>query len=430
MPSDYRQQDHKTARQTAAETAVTTAATTAAAAAASSAVTQEASWAQTRAILRVIFIILAVAGALWVLYALRDVILLAVLSIFFAYLIAPLVTLVQRPLRFGGRERLMPRTLSIGIVYIAIFGSLALAVYLVLPLFSNQLQSFAKQAPIYIQNTRARAQGLQELYRRLQLPPSATDYATKLSQNAINSAEKYANEGLGGVAGILGYLPWLVLIPILAFFFLKDAAEFRDLALQALPRGRIRWRGDEFFQDVNSTLAAYIRAQLTACFVVGLLCTIGFYFIRVPYFFIFGFIAGAAEFIPLAGPLAVLFLVALVTSFSSLWHALAVVIFLIVLRLVEDYVIYPRIIGQGIHLHPLAVVFAILCGEEIAGLTGVFLAIPVVAIIVVTYRHWLEHRGSEGLVADLLKPVEEVAAPESEAEPSPPEGVTVMQRQV
>jgi hypothetical protein len=70
---------------------------------------------------------------------------------------------------------------------------------------------------------------------------------------------------------------------------------------------------------------------------------------------------------------------------------------------VQDYIVYPRLIGQGIHLHPLAVILAILCGAELAGVAGIFLAIPVVAILTVSYRHWLEHRGSEGL-ADLLEP--------------------------
>ncbi len=73
------------------------------------------------------------------------------------------------------------------------------------------------------------------------------------------------------------YLPWLILIPILAFFLLKDAESFRRSALLMLPRGRWRWRGDEFFQDINSTLAAYIRAQLTACLFIGVVCAIGFY---------------------------------------------------------------------------------------------------------------------------------------------------------
>jgi hypothetical protein len=83
--------------------------------------------------------------------------------------------------------------------------------------------------------------------------------------------------------------------------------------------------------------------------------------------------------------------------------AFLVIAFLVVLRIVEDYIVYPRLIGQGIHLHPLAVIVAILAGAELAGVAGIFLAIPVVAILTVSYRHWLEHRGSEGL-ADLLEP--------------------------
>ncbi len=82
------------------------------------------------------------------------------------------------------------------------------------------------------------------------------------------------------------------------------------------------------------------------------------------------------------------------------------------LRIVHDYYTYPRIIGSGIHLHPLAVILAILAGHELAGLAGIFLAIPLIAILTVTYRHWLEHKGSTGLVADLLKPAEEAVTAE------------------
>ena len=72
-------------------------------------------------------------------------------------------------------------------------------------------------------------------------------------------------------------------------------------------------------------------------------------------------------------------------------------------NIIHDYAIYPKLIGQGIHLHPLAVIFAILAGEKLAGVAGIFLAIPVVAILTVSYRHWMEHRGSEG-IADLIEP--------------------------
>ncbi|MCA1635243.1 MAG: AI-2E family transporter [Acidobacteria bacterium] len=89
---------------------------------------------------------------------------------------------------------------------------------------------------------------------------------------------------------------------------------------------------------------------------------------------------------------------------------------------------YPRIIGSGIHLHPLAVILSILAGHELAGITGIFLAIPVIAIVTVTYRHWLEHRGSTGLVAEFLKPAEQAAeARDAAAEGQTPPPAAVKQ---
>jgi predicted PurR-regulated permease PerM len=217
--------------------------------------------------------------------------------------------------------------------------------------------------------------------------------------------------------GWLAYIPWLILIPVLSFFFLKDAEDLRNSALQMLPRGRWRWRGDEFFQDISGTLAAYVRAQLTACLFIGIVCSIGFALLGLPSPLVLGFIAGVFEFVPLVGPLLVAVLAALVaTLHSGSFSALIVIVFLAVLRIVQDYVVYPKLIGQGIHLHPLAVIIAILSGAELAGVAGIFLAIPVVAILTVSYRHWLEHRGSEGL-ADVLETTTAPTVPPVEGAP-------------
>lgn len=371
----------------------------------------EATWMQTRVISRVVFIVLGIVLALlavmWLLYSLEGVILLVILSIFFAYLIAPLVDLVRRPFKLRGGEYSMPRPLAIAIVYLLIFGSLGFTLYVLAPSVADQIKDFTEKSPSYRDLIQGRTQNLQRLTQRFGLPETVQAAVVNFAPQALDSAKTYLAEALPKI--IVG-LPWLVLIPILGFFLLKDADAFRRSALQMLPRGRMRWRGDEFFQDVNSTLAAYIRAQLTACLLIGIICTAGFFFIGVPYWLALGIIAGLLEFIPLAGPLTVAVVATLVASFNSGSVAAMTLVFLLVLRGVQDYVIYPRIIGQGIHLHPLAVVLAILAGEELAGLAGIFLAIPVVAIISVTYRHWLEHRGSSGIVAEILKPAEQAAA--------------------
>ncbi len=353
-----------------------------------------------RTTLQILMLALAVIGTLWLLYRLQGVLLLLVLAVFFAYVIAPLVGLLRRPIMLNGRSRSLPRPVAIGVVYVLIFGSLALAGWLLLPVVSAQFSELAQEAPGYIARAEARLKAWQS-YEYSRLPRGMRGAINGAIEQALKTAgESLKNGLLPWIGGALAYLPWLVLVPILALFLLKDAELFRTLALRNLPKGRLRWRGDDFFQEVNSTLAAYVRAQLIACVLIGVACTIGFALIGVPYAVVLGIGAGLLEFIPLAGPLTIGVVAVVFASFHSAGQALSVIVFLAILRLVEDYVVYPRIIGRGIHLHPLAVIIAILCGAELAGLVGVFLSIPVVAILSVGVRHWREHRADEARDAE------------------------------
>lgn len=373
----------------------------------------EASWFQTRLVLRVIVIALLTyylfETARWVMVKLTGVILLLVLAIFFAYLVAPLVEFLGRPISVSGRKFAIPRALAILLSYLIIVATVVLGIYLLLPRLGNQFPEFAAQARDYWNSVGVKTQSWVDYFRSHQMPGRILDEINKAIPALLEKVSQAASAVLLSMGGWLAYIPWLVLIPVLSFFLLKDVDTFRRSALQMLPRGRWRWRGDEFFQDINSTLASYIRAQLMACLFVGLVCTIAFTVLGVPNPLALGVIAGVFEFIPLVGPL----LVAVVAAAAAVLHgggflAFLVLAFLVVLRIIEDYIVYPRLIGQGIHLHPLAVIVAILAGAELAGVAGIFLAIPVVAILTVSYRHWLEHRGSEGL-ADLLEPTPVVA---------------------
>jgi predicted PurR-regulated permease PerM len=368
----------------------------------------EGSWPPTRTVLRIILIVLAVSLAftltILVIVKLTGVILLLILSIFFAYFVYPLVAFLNRPIRIGGREFAIPRTLAIALAYIIIVAVIVIGIYVLAPRLGNQFPEFTEQARSYWVAVGGKAQGLIEYFRSHRMPAPLLDAINGAIPSVIEKVSQTVSSVLTSMVGWVAFIPWLVLIPILSFFLLKDVDTFRRSALQMLPKGRWRWRGDEFFQDINSTLAAYIRAQLTACLFIGLVCALGFTLLGMPSPLVLGVIAGVCEFVPLVGPL----LVAVIAAVLALLHAgsfsaFLVLLFLAVLRIVQDYWIYPRLIGQGIHLHPLAVIIAILSGAELAGIAGIFLAIPVVAILTVSYRHWLEHRGSEGL-ADLLEP--------------------------
>lgn len=358
----------------------------------------------TRVILRVIFILLVVVGLLWIITKITGIILLLVLSIFFAYLVSPLVEFLKQPRQIGQRVIEMPKMAAIVLAYLIILAAIVLAVFVVLPSLSSQFPEFVNQSKSYWRSVGERPPQIVEDWRLRRLPPPVVNAVNNAIPKVVEKVSQTGTEFAAAALGYLVYVPWLILIPILAFFLLKDAESFRRSALLMLPRGRWRWRGDEFFQDVNSTLAAYIRAQLTACVFIGVVCALGFTVLGLPGGLVMGFIAGVFEFIPLAGPLVVAITAAiLATLHAGPFSAFLVLLFLGVLRIIHDYFVYPRLIGQGIHLHPLAVIFAILAGEKLAGVAGIFLAIPLVAILTVSYRHWLEHRGSEGF-ADLLEP--------------------------
>jgi len=349
-----------------------------------------------RTTLLILSLALGVAAALWTLYRLAGILLLMVFAVFFAYLVAPLVEKLRRAVTVRGRRLVLPRPAAIGVVYVFLFGSLAAAFVLVLPVLNSQLGELAREVPSYVTRAQVLWQSWQTGYESHALPQEVREAIDRAARQAVTDGGTYVtSELVPRLAGWLVYLPWLILVPILAFFLLKDAELLRKSSLRILPRGLLRSRGDVFLGELNDMLAAYIRAQVTACLLIGVVCSIGFLVIGVPYAVVLGITAGLLEFIPLAGPLTVGVLATGVAAFHSLGQAVAVLLFLVVLRAVQDYVVYPKIVGTGVRLHPLGVILAILCGAALGGLAGIFLAIPVVAVLTLAYGHYRDHWATE-----------------------------------
>jgi predicted PurR-regulated permease PerM len=324
---------------------------------------------------------------------------LIVLSIFFAYLIDPLVKLIRRPFKERNLSKLMPRSLAIVIAYILVFAVLGIGIASLAPIVSGQAKELTKNVPGYLNSGQAR---LNDLNQRFRIPEETQKQINDKITGTIGEIGTYLTSFL---LIVVSYAPWLILIPVLSFFFLKDINVFRVLFLRIFPSGRWRSRADLVLDDVDKTLRAYARAQLFSCVIIGLVCTVGFYVLGLNYALLFGILAGVFEFIPLIGPLTIGAIAILVASFSSTpLTGLYTAVFLVVLRMLQDYVFYPRIVREGIHLHPLAIILSVLAGEQIAGIPGVFISIPIVALATVIYRHFLEHSGTTGVFANWLEP--------------------------
>jgi predicted PurR-regulated permease PerM len=362
-------------------------------------------------IFRVVVITLAVIAAATFLAglftSLSKLILLLVLSTFFAYLLDPLVRLIRRPFKQRHLERFMPRALAIVITYVIVFSVIGVAIGNLAPRIADQGAEFAKNFPAYAAMAQEKFKGFNDSIRRMRLSKGIEEVVNEKIESAVTVAgERVTEVATGLVLNVITYSPWLFLVPILSFFLLKDVATLKVMVLRTFPTGRWRSRAEEVLQDANKTLAAYTRAQLLSCLLIGTVCFIGFYLMGVKYALLFGILAGVLEFIPLIGPLTVGLAVTGVTALSDTTSAVYVAAFLIVIRIIHDYVTYPRIIREGIHLHPLAIIISILAGEQIAGILGVFLSIPVVALATVMHRHILEHSGAKGLFTEAVEGLE------------------------
>jgi predicted PurR-regulated permease PerM len=349
---------------------------------------------QSRAILRDLFIVATVGAGIWVANRLGRILLMLVLAMFLAYVIAPLVELVQHPFGLGGRARKLSRGTAIALVYLLLAGGTAASAAILWPSAARQIDGAIADGPAYTERFHVWERGWAKAYERLRIPIELRHSVDESVLGAGDAAADYAHGSLLAMVVIVSNLPWLLLVPVFAFLLLKDVTAIRRTLLQALPH-RVQLRGHRLLEELSDTFASYVRAQMIACVIVGTLCGVGFALLGNPYAILLGCLAAVFEFIPLIGPLFVAVVAVAIAAFHSAALAVWTGAFLLVVRGLEDYVIYPRLIGRNIHLHPLVVILAVLAGAELGGIAGIFIAVPLIALGTVIARHWLGWRSGD-----------------------------------
>lgn len=350
----------------------------------------------TRVILLTLLIVIVAVVAAGVILSLSFLFFLLAASILFAYLLAPLVSLIRAPFRGTRLNSLMPRWLAIFFVYVLVFVLVGVGIANIAPTVSEQGKEFGANLPAYAASIRKTLNDVNRRFDRLRIPE---ELQTTINDQAAAIGENITAAFGGFLFSAAKFIPFIVIVPVFAFFFLKDAGFIRLLIVRVFPPGPLQTRVSAILEDVNKTLVSYTRAQILSCLLIGTLCTIGFYLIGLRYALLLGILAGLFEVVPLLGPLAIGIIATATGAFGEdPRRGLYTAIFLIVLRVVHDYVTYPRIVRGGVQLHPLLIIISVIAGEQVAGIPGVFIAIPIVAVFTVIYRHVLEHHGETGLL--------------------------------
>ena len=328
-----------------------------------------------RAAWTVFLLALLVAAA----YAIRETLGVFVIAVLFAYLLLPLVGFV---------ERVTPRQVSprfaLAIVYLALIGILVSLGLTLGSRLAQEANSLATRLPALVSNP--------EWMQRIPLPswlePARDEIIQRVEDQLSSGGQQILPyiKGLGGqlVSGAK-YALYFVLVPILAFFFLKDGTAIRDTVVAALVDESRRPVVDNILEDINLLLGEYIRAlvllSLASFAVHGLFLSLT----GAPYAVLLAGAAGVGEFIPVVGPVAAGVIVVLVTGLSGYGHVLLYLIFWGAFRLAQDYMLSPYLMSKGVQLNPMLVLFGVLAGDQIAGVVGMFLSVPALAILRVMF---------------------------------------------
>jgi len=337
--------------------------------------------------LRRIFILSGIALILWVLYLLKPVVLPFIAAFLVAYLFSPLVDKLHR---IG-----LPRWLSIGIVFIGIGIIVTLAIWYVVPLVWQQLIYARDSIPAGIhwlnytflpwvsQTFNVEAMEIDtEQISKVVMEYIQTNYSADSIQSVVL---RVAQSGLNfiQIGGVV------VLIPIIAFYFLLDWDRMLESLRRLIPRHYEKTTLG-IVGECHNVLGAFVKGQFLVMFLLGVVYAVGLQLIGLEVGLIIGMVAGLASIIPYLGfgVGIIAAVIATLFQFGIDWTHLALVIIVFMIgQAIEGYILQPFLLGDKIGLSPVAVVFAVLAGAQLAGFLGMLIALPVAAVIVVLLRH-------------------------------------------
>jgi predicted PurR-regulated permease PerM len=316
-------------------------------------------------------------------YAIRGTLVVFAVALLVAYLLHPLVGQLSRPFP------LKSRTLALALTYVVVMGVLA-AIGIVI---GSRVVGEARHLILNPPDTRGFLDRL--MLAHPALSPMLQSVRGSIDQQVgqiVTAVPHLTQELLAASANLI----YLIVIPILSFFILKDGLRIRDAFLVAFTAGEKRDRVARALAEVHVLLLQYMRALLTLCCTALIVIGAGLSLMGVHYALLLAALSFFCEFVPMVGPIAeivVILTVSALTGYSHMWWLAAG---LGVFRLVQDYGIWPRLMSRGIELQPLWVIFGVFAGGQLGGVAGVFFAVPVLALVRLT----LIHVGKKPIVVD------------------------------
>ena len=332
-----------------------------------------------------------------------EIILTFVIAIGLTYLLRPAVNALQRlPLFRGNTEQSRHRGRSLAVILVFIFSGLAIYLLVLIGLKPMSNDAVAMWRQFVPSNPEERAAFFLRVRDSIRegMAPYLTmlgpELAGKLQEQLSTVADSsglWAKQSIGRIFHGVGFIVELLLIPVLVFYFLCDGPAIRREAKLLLP-DEWRPRCARMANHLDRVFDGYIRGQVVMCIIAWVLVTIMLLVLDLPYAFTLGLIAGLTRAVPVIGPLlgAIPLTIVCFISTKSVPQTSLLLLGFTLMHFLESKVLLPRIIGHEVDLHPVSVILALLIGMEFFGFLGIFLAVPIAAVLKIALAEWHEGR--------------------------------------
>jgi predicted PurR-regulated permease PerM len=351
------------------------------------------------------FILAVLVASGWLLYKLAPVVTPFAVSAGLAYLGDPLVDRLERARFFRWH---LNRAVSVTIVFLLMAIAFVLILLIVLPLLIDQVRHLVEKAPemgAWLLET-----AIPWVQGRLGL--SSLEFEMADVADTFKTYWKEAGTALLGVLGtvsrggqaVLNWAVNLVLIPVVTFYLLRDWDKLVTGIRSLLPRA-VEPGVSQIAQEIDDVLGAFIRGQLLVMLALGLVYALGLWLLGLDLAFIIGMVAGLLSIVPYLGTFigVIAAVIAALFQFQDVLHVVLVLAVFAVGQSLESMFLTPKLVGDRIGLHPVAVIFAVLAGGQLFGFLGILLALPAASALNVLVRHLNERYRRSALYGEELQ---------------------------
>ncbi|HDC3528565.1 TPA: cell elongation protein CozEb [Staphylococcus aureus] len=305
-----------------------------------------------------------------------------IVSLILFYLFNPIVNMMER--------YRIPRVAGISIIYLAVVGVITLIVNLLIPIIGSQVDSLVKNSPQYLEklinsiDKIANNTFFSSYYSQIndwlnslpkKIPSMLSEFTDGFGSKIATFAETIANIGVV-----------IVTTPFVLFFMLKDGHHFKEFSTNIMPP-KFRKYFHDLLEKMSVQVGSYIQGQIIVSFCIGILLFIGYSVIGLKYSLVLASIAAVTSVVPYLGPTIAISPAIVIAAITSPWMLLKLAVVWTLVQFVEGHFISPNIMGKTLKIHPLTIIFILLCAGKLLGIVGVILGIPGYAILKVLVTH-------------------------------------------